>query len=342
MKALPALAGVIIPLLFVPHAASAQQLLFSTEGTLAPGDRTAPEGGFQDRYELSVPADSFIEVVVSSDDFDPFIAVEMPDGTTFSVDDYRGLDAGFTRDSGPGGTLAVRVSSLFPDERGSYRIRALRHPSPPLLAIGETVGGTIAPLDVQSFARPADRYTVRGTPGDRIVVDLTSADFDAFLELADGRGRVLTDDDGGGAGLNSRLSYQFEERGAVTITATSFDGSEGGSYELRVSAAPSDVRARIDGELGAGDERAYDGTRFDLHEIAAEAGDLVTILLESDDFDPVLYLARGDGSLIERNDDGGEGTDSMITATLPASGVYRLYVTGFLDGVGRYRLTVLE
>lgn len=86
------------------------------------------------------------------------------------------------------------------------------------------------------------------------------------------------------------------------------------------------------------------GNRFaSTHAFNGTAGQSVSIILESGDFDPILILINAKGEAIASNDDiSATNTNSRIDITLPSSERYLLLVTSFeFEGQGDYRLAVV-
>jgi hypothetical protein len=96
----------------------------------------------------------------------------------------------------------------------------------------------------------------------------------------------------------------------------------------------------IAGQLEPGDELHNDGSYIDVHTFEGRRGEVVTIRLESTDFDPYLFLL-GPDDFKESNDDA-DGKNSRITTTLPANGTYRVVVNSYGEGAqsGAYRLLI--
>ncbi|WP_431475649.1 PPC domain-containing protein [Massilia eburnea] len=71
----------------------------------------------------------------------------------------------------------------------------------------------------------------------------------------------------------------------------------------------------------------------------------MTITLASSSFDAYLYLRDGSGNVVSSNDDGGGGTNSRISYTLPAGawGNYTIEATSYYSGrSGAYTLTFTQ
>lgn len=228
----------------------------------------------------------------------------------------------------------------------------------PSISPGQTVTGTLDGGDPQMEEDGAyyDAYVIRGRPGDRLVVRMTSDDFDTYLHWGyqdeDGEWVEEDENDDASDGTDSRLVIQLDGDGEYVLRAAGFDEDEEGEYELRVSAMgqpPRPVRLRMgdvaDGELTADDFEGEEGFE-DHYVIRAAPGSWATIRAESDDFD--TYLVFGvwrDGELDarEEDDDGAEGTDSQLLAEFDEDAEYHIVVRAFDgEGTGAYRVAVLE
>jgi hypothetical protein len=90
----------------------------------------------------------------------------------------------------------------------------------------------------------------------------------------------------------------------------------------------------------------YDGGYAHTYCISFTAGQAVTIRTAAPSLgaaidDTVLHLLGPTGAQLASDDDGGTGLYSLITATIPATGEYRIVVRGFSPSyVGSYDLTV--
>lgn len=217
--------------------------------------------------------------------------------------------------------------------------------------------------------RPTDLYRFSGTAGQQITLTLTSSSFDAVLILT--RGTGINDnslvpggfDDDSGGGTNSRISLTLPSTGSYILFVTRI-GSGTGSYSLTGSLSSpgggscnaidvsfplnrsgsidsSDCIARFSGtDLDATVDRPTDFYRF-----SGTAGQQITLTLTSSSFDTYLILARGtginDNSLVPGgfDDDGGGGSNSRISLTLPSTGSYIIFVTRFGSNTGSYSLS---
>ncbi|MDX2214912.1 MAG: trypsin-like peptidase domain-containing protein [Oculatellaceae cyanobacterium bins.114] len=223
-------------------------------------------------------------------------------------------------------------------------------------------GSNVLPADNSYF----DAYTFEGRAGQQIVIDMSSSDIDTYLILLTPDGSDLAQDDDGGGGTNSRIVATLPASGTYTVFANSYGAGEVGTYNLRVvtqgnSAStpsprpvpsptpPRNVPGQVglilreEGILGPGAQvLESDGSLYREHTFRGNAGQTVTVTMESSEFDTYLILVGPDNQVIDQNDDiGPENFNSSITTTLPASGTYRIIANAYdSNGRGRYLVTV--
>jgi len=318
-------------LMLLASGLSAQEEIYSQEGEFtADGDASA------NRHVIQVEQGMSVEVIVRSETIDTTLNATLPDGETLYNDDYEDLNAGFVRTMSSGGALEVVASPLSSGETGSYRVVARTLAAPETIEVGQTIEGRLG-----DSSSSGNRYELRGSAGSRVVIDLRSYDFDAYLTVTSQNGEETTDDDGGDEGYNSRIAHRFDEDGVITIAASSL-GSDTGRYQLSVGELSEEVAMSFTGSLTSDSPRGHDGTRYERHEFEGEAGQTVTIMLESDAFDPVLFVSNPDGSNLTRDDDGGQDSNSEAVVGLTESGTFTIYATSFSDGLGSYEITILR
>jgi len=110
------------------------------------------------------------------------------------------------------------------------------------IGAGMVRADTLAPGDyTHEDASYFDCFQLQGSPGDRIVISMTSDDFDSLLLATNGEtcavdNPIGSDDDGGG-GLNARLAVTLQP-GANWLRATSAgSGAKSGRYVIDTSRA---------------------------------------------------------------------------------------------------------
>ncbi|MEB3355195.1 MAG: PPC domain-containing protein [Synechococcales bacterium] len=97
------------------------------------------------------------------------------------------------------------------------------------------------------------------------------------------------------------------------------------------------------GTLAEGDNvLPSDGSLYDEHSFEALANQQITITLESEDFDPYLFLVGPNNELIAQNDDINQiNLNASITLTVPQTGTYRAIANAYNpNGRGDYTLII--
>ena len=112
----------------------------------------------------------------------------------------------------------------------------------------DPVGGDLA------FGTPAagmltrageDQWTFRGRAGTAVTVELTSEEFDTYVELFGPSGELAAEDDDGGGGTDSTIrDHALDASGDYTVVARGYDDAEEGRYSLLLSRGVADVVAR--------------------------------------------------------------------------------------------------
>jgi len=227
------------------------------------------------------------------------------------------------------------------------------------------VNGALSTNDCRSRLRGsnnhyADRYSFTGTAGDRVSIELTSGNFDTYLYLVGPNGSLVTENDDGGAGTDSRIPpdsgyYTLPATGTYVIEATSYEAGRTGAYALTLTVQAQGCQIRpivpgsVTGALTTDDCRSpLRGSNYyaDRYSFTGTAGDRVSIELSSGNFDTYLYLIGPGGSVVAENDDGGAGSDSRIPPgsgyyTLPGAGTYVIEATSLRSEItGSYRLSL--
>ena len=89
----------------------------------------------------------------------------------------------------------------------------------------------------------------------------------------------------------------------------------------------------INGTLNENSQQfEHDGSYFQLHTFTGKAGDVISIELNSSEFDAYLVLVDPKFKGIAKNDNGGEGSNAKITITLPTTGTYTVIVKAYEKG----------
>ena len=210
--------------------------------------------------------------------------------------------------------------------------------------------------------------------GSVVSATLDSTDFDTYMRLIregdDGAQVILDNDDFAGSYEQSQISFMVEEGADYIVEATSYGSDAGGAFSLAVAAGEEvsedfeffeaysveypgvpallEVGSSSEGQLVVGETQIL-ASYYALP--ALNAGDEVTVSIESEDFDTYIYVIDAtNGNYVAENDDfegsysmsqvsfqAEEGVDYLVKATSfdgSGSGSYELVVTGPGDTMG--------
>lgn len=367
------------------------------------GSMTGNEGHFRDRplqgWTLDGMAGSRLAITLTSDQFDAYLFFGGPGfSDPISDDDSAGdLDSRICVELSETGTYRVFAGAFSSADPGTrFRLEATVRGAADLCGDGfelssgaiaaeladiPTGGRTIGVNEQQTgtlsgeqshpqSGRPIRPWTLRGTPGIFLYVDVVSDALDAYLyALGEGLDEVLTADDFGD-GCHARMELTIPASGEVTLLASSFEENGRGDFLLRVSTNPPPIEpggcgggdvgasladsdqleglglpvgelptgSEVSGVLGQGDDVIFRGYAQGLT-FEGDAGQEVVFELVSDDFDTYLYLTGPGLAGVIFDDDGAGNLDSRIEVTLPASGTYTVVVSAINeDSAGAFRL----
>jgi hypothetical protein len=215
--------------------------------------------------------------------------------------------------------------------------------------------GEIVANDLPDKVRkhPCKIHTLKLSKDSVYIIDLESTDLDCYLRIEDAAGKQLGFNDDGGDKLNSRLRFTPPKDDAYQIIATTFAGGTG-TYTLKVrveGAAPPGAKAlglkldngqaSAEGEVTRADPK--DRVRNNpckIYEVPLTQGKSYVIDLRSTEFDPYLRVEGPKGNEVARDDDGGGFPNARIKIAAPETGTYRISVTAFGVGLGKYTLEV--
>ncbi len=303
------------------------------------------------RYSFTGVAGDIVDIALSSDDFDTYLELHF-EGESIVVNDDGGggLNSrieGFFLPADGDYTIVARA---FDSDTGSF-VLSLASPASAILH-----GGTISAGVTSSDLQIVGQVTLYHFTLDALAtvdIQLTALDFDTYLRLFAGSGvadrttdnLLLLDDDGGG-GTNSRITDALLA-GDYLIEVGAFSGAGSGSFDLDIAVGDVDADEDLNGAVAIAADTTSGGLfpagDTDLYSFTGEAGDVVDIAIDSDDFDPVLEV-EVDGEVIGFNDDGGGDGNSLLAGfVLPVSGTYLVHVRAFATSQsGQYFLRFTE
>jgi len=347
------------------------------DGTLSSSDRTVL-GSPAQAWALEGVSGQSVSIDLISDEFDAYLLVQGPGLDAWLQDDdgAGGCNSRVTLDLPETGLFRVVASSLGSNV-GFYRLVVSEVPGPVRdetcsgisnepapernvdaiervgeLAWEQSYERALTGSEVRYDNRPMQAWSFEGDEGDRIMVEMRSADFDSYLYLTGpGFEEPVWNDDGGG-NLNARLCAELPERGTYRVLAGAYSGGEAGQiYTIQASRAadvasvcegafeisdlaiaaslvglPTEGRTLSlgraeEGTLSLGDARHPDsGYVIQSWSFQGEAGRTAYVDVVSEDFDAVLYAVGVgiDGVLFV--DDSGDGCNSRLALTPTESG----------------------
>lgn len=344
------------------------QLGSTRPGELSASDGRTSKGSFFDEWVFEGAQDEVIRIDLTSDDFDSFVTLGTEEDGEFqsiSTDDDGGdgLNSRLYTSLPAAGRYVVRATSLGAREEGAYQIGIVSEgQAGPVtreaIALEETREGELSPADARlPDGSYHDVYLYSGTAGESIQIELTSDAFDAYLQLGTEDGgnfeEIASNDDGAGD-LNAKIRATLPDTREYVIRAQSLRPNQTGSYVIGVSESqpePPASREAIglgevrDGALTESDPRLpSNGGRHDLWLYQGRAGETIAIDLTSEEFDTLLEFGMehgGEFHQLDRDDDGGDGTDSRLVVTLAEDASYVIRATSFgAEQTGAYRITL--
>jgi len=241
----------------------------TVNGTLTSSDSLYPDNSYFKFYQFTAPAGRPVTIDLSSDDFDPVLIVrgEDLDNSIINDDGGPGCYARVSRTFPSTGPYRILVNTTSSPERQTGRFSlSITDGSKPVqegsaatadcqsasassgasastashaIAVGQTQQGTLTRNDVlltsdSTYAQP---WTIRGTAGTTITIDLESDAFDSYLFLRGpgiSGGRDFQDDDSGG-NCHARLTATFPQTGDFEIVVNSADHYATGAFTLSVT-----------------------------------------------------------------------------------------------------------
>jgi serine protease Do len=223
-----------------------------------------------------------------------------------------------------------------------------------------SLNGTITPFTLSpNDPRVADgssykKFQFVGRAGQRLTVNMTSSEVDAYLALIDPRGIKIAEDDDSAGNSNARISVILPVSGNYILFANSASPGEYGRFTLKAqlennlnAALPNNNTAKgiilqRNGVLGVNSNvLPRDGSLFESFNFTGRAGDVVQIRLNSPDFSPYVVLFAPDRSVLKENDSMADGKNAAIVVELPATGTYRVVANARNKlGRGNFNLTV--
>jgi|GEM_PF-7006863 hypothetical protein len=311
-----------------------------------------------DVWTFAGRAGDVISIFMSAVTIDSYLEVYDPSGNLIAEDDDSGgrfnaliEDLELEAD----GTYTIVARTYAGEGRGGYELTLSTSGAPSLDDAGPLADQSIVTFIEENLPLgETQTYLFEGSEGQVVTILLQSPalTMDPYLFLYDSDGSILAQDDDSAGNLDAIIeNFTLPADDTYTIEVTTAYGDGGGEYRLTVvgvtlntdgverpaaSGELIEIGDTITGNLPLGETVAYT--------FVGEAGDEVTIELESDDvsMDPYLELRTADGDLLTEDDDSGGNLNARIEDfELPEDGAYQIVVRTYAGvGGGSYTLTL--
>lgn len=188
-----------------------------------------------------------------------------------------------------------------------------------------------------------DTVPFKTRAGQRIQVDLSSTDFDAYLIIVSPSGDQTSNDDINGSNRNSMVSVIASETGEWKALVTSTGNVQTGAYEIKITMEDVGALTPYTGKLERTDTQSIKGEFYDIYKFQARDGQRVLLDLISNDakFDTFMIIVAPSGAR-QFNDDYITANHSYMDTVVEETGEYKLYVTSAKpEEIGDYKLMVV-
>jgi len=312
-------------------------------GSLAFGDQTLTSGEYYDVYDVDVRAGQALTVDLRSSDFDTYLIVRSPSGDASENDDFED-STGRSRldiEATETGTWQIVATAFQKGMRGDYTVdvdvggstSGTGSPGSSSAAIRRETGTLQRGDQTLSSGEYVDEYTMTGTAGEEVIIDLRSSAFDPYLLVIAPNDEQQENDDYEGDVNRSLVRFTLPVSGEYRVAVTSYQADEDGDYDLSIQrGATGSASAGLiteQGTLSSGDETLRTGEYVDEYTFQGTPGEQVRVDLQTGDFDSYVMLL-GPGDFREENDDADDDLGhSVIEANLTDAGTYRVLVTSY-------------
>lgn len=373
MRGKLALSAATAALLMFASAARAQEADQPGDATTQARFSETAEGeispaGDVDWYRFSVEAGQRYSFTltggeVGNDTLDPTLAIYDAQGNqlAFNDDDGQTLNSALQYAPQESGEVFVAAGAFSDQATGPYHLAVTSAAIPPddvgndattraRIRSGQSVTGNL------EFEGDVDSYRLNARNGQTYHITLAGAGEngvgDTLLRVVDREGAELAVNDDAD-GLNSALDFVPSRSGDVFVEARGYADAYAGAYTLSVNSetGPRDnlssernTRGRLNVGQNTEGTLDFNGDR-DWYRIRLQEGQSYRFTLngsgESPVGDPLLRLYGADGEEIAMDDDGGEGLNSYLEYTAPATATYYIEARGFADeATGGYTIGV--
>lgn len=323
--------------------------------TIDTHDPQLNSGEYKETWTFQGHAGQLLTADLRSSEFDPYLMIVSPSGKQEENDDYEGSSSRslIAMRLEEEGEYKIVVTTYKPGMTGDYDL-ALRVQDAGEAGSGDKdSSGALTSDDAKlSTGEYVDTYEVEGAPGDKLIVDVASTEFDTYLMIR-GPGVSEDNDDGTESG-HSHIEVVLPEAGTFKVAVTSYGAGATGAYNLTIdhqaaadnASISNDVTrlqdgAPVSGELTSSDGTLSQGEYVDIYSFDAAAGQSITVDMTSSEVDSFLAVILPDGKTIQNDDFAGQGSNARVQFNAPAAGRYQVWATTYAGGAtGSYQVSL--
>jgi hypothetical protein len=215
------------------------------QGTLGEFD-CAVGGVRRHTYSLTLANPNIIKFTLNSDAFTPQFSLETADGEPVAIGTRGATPANsVARVILAAGSYRITARAAAAGQSGAYTLSAVSTATQPItgcqviwitrgLLLTERVDATDCEERIEGQPFFSDFFRIHMQAGRTLRLDLTSQDFDAWLEIRDLDGAILAADDDSGEGTNARLEFTAPRSDVFLINAATKFPNAFGRYALTV------------------------------------------------------------------------------------------------------------
>ncbi len=295
---------------------SAEALKF---GDAVRGDK---EGIIPHLYTFEGEEGDVVYVTLETDAFDAYLVLLDEDWNVLDEDDSSGGDGNaYISYMLPwDGTFTVIARGYYNNQVGRYTLNI------------DSYFNSVQPLEYGAVLEDSKEtiiprlYTFEGEEGDWIYIAMETEAFDAYLVLLDEDWNVLAEDDSSAGSGNAFIGYRLPWDGTFTVIARGYYNNQVGRYNLFF-----DARSHSAVTLTGGEELEMEKISPipALYFYEGQAGQTITVTMDSAAFDCYLVLVDEDNNVLVEDDSGGDGSNARLQYTLPADGLYTIIARGY-------------
>ena len=331
-------------------------------GIIIVGQTTSGElesAGESDFFAVDLEAGKVYEIALTGDTLtDPYLRIFNPDGSLLGENDDGddGLNSALSLLIPETGRYYVAADSYLGSEAGTYSLDISAGPTPPeggvrMFSVASNeriIAGEI------TYGGELNSYTVELSAGMLYTFSLRGADSgvgtlgDPYLELFQNDDFITYSDDGG-VKLDSRINFIPATSGTYTLVASDYSLTDSGSYRLQVGSevysGPPEVPGSASTQMSLADsgsvsgEINYQGDE-DWFQVDLQAGNQYSFAI-SGLSDSLLKLFDSSGGFVSFDDDGGDGTDSLLRFAPASNGTYYIAAAVYANSdTGTYSLNM--